>query len=70
MAEWTGVPLVEVLDWAGVTSGAQEVLFRGVDSGTLEGLRESIHFERSLRIDEARAGTTKQTRYFFEAGRR
>jgi DMSO/TMAO reductase YedYZ molybdopterin-dependent catalytic subunit len=53
-AEWTGVPLVEVLDRAGVRSGAQEVLFRGLDSGTVDGLSESIHFERSLRIDDAR----------------
>ena len=53
-AEWTGVPLVEVLDRAGIRHGAQEVLFRGVDSGTVEGLRETIHFERSLRIDDAR----------------
>ena len=54
-AEWTGVPLVEVLDRAGVKSGAQEVLFRGLDSGTVDGHREPIHFERSLRIDDARS---------------
>jgi len=54
-AEWTGVPLVEVLDRAGVKSSAREVLFRGLDSGTLDGHREPIHFERSLRIDDARS---------------
>ena len=53
-AEWTGVPLVEVLNRAGVRDGAQEVLFRGIDSGVVEGLRESIHFERSLGVDDAR----------------
>jgi DMSO/TMAO reductase YedYZ molybdopterin-dependent catalytic subunit len=53
-AEWTGVPLVEVLDRAGVRPGAQEVLFRGTDSGTVDGISESIHFERSLGIDDAR----------------
>ncbi|PYV19539.1 MAG: oxidoreductase, partial [Acidobacteria bacterium] len=52
-AEWTGVPLVEVLDRAGVRLG-QEVLFRGVDGGALESSSESIRFERSLQIDQAR----------------
>jgi DMSO/TMAO reductase YedYZ molybdopterin-dependent catalytic subunit len=53
-AEWTGVPLVEVLDRAGVRPGALEVLFRGIDSGTVDGLSESIRFERSLCIGDAR----------------
>ena len=53
-AEWTGVPLVEVLDRTGVKAGAAEVLFRGIDSGTVEGLSESIRFERSLCLDDAR----------------
>jgi DMSO/TMAO reductase YedYZ molybdopterin-dependent catalytic subunit len=53
-AEWTGVPLVEVLDRAGVRQGAQEVSFRGIDSGVVEGLSESIRFERSLCVDDAR----------------
>lgn len=53
-AEWTGVPLVEVLDRAGLRPGALEVLFRGIDSGTVDGLSESIHFERSLCIGDAR----------------
>lgn len=53
-AEWTGVPLVEVLDRAGVQRGASEVLFRGIDSGMVEGLSESIRFERSLCLADAR----------------
>jgi DMSO/TMAO reductase YedYZ molybdopterin-dependent catalytic subunit len=53
-AEWAGVPLVEVLDRAGVKAGAQEVRFRGIDSGTVDGRGEPIHFERSLRLDDAR----------------
>jgi DMSO/TMAO reductase YedYZ molybdopterin-dependent catalytic subunit len=53
-AEWTGVPLVEILDRAGVRAGAQEVLFRGADCGTVEGRSDSIRFERSLRLDDAR----------------
>ena len=53
-AEWTGVPLVEVLHRAGVRPEAREVLFRGADGGTTEGRAGSIRFERSLRIDDAR----------------
>jgi hypothetical protein len=30
------------------------VVFRGIDSGTVDGISESICFERSLRIDDAR----------------
>ena len=39
-AEWTGVPLVEVLDRAGVRPEATEVLFRGADGGTVDGRPE------------------------------
>jgi DMSO/TMAO reductase YedYZ molybdopterin-dependent catalytic subunit len=53
-AEWTGVPLVEVLDRAGVRPGAREVVFRGFDSGHVEGGAGPIRFERSLPIDAAR----------------
>ncbi len=54
-AEWTGVPLVEILDRAGVLSTATELLFRGADHGTVENAQE-IHFERSLSVDSARVG--------------
>src|SRR5207249_3503075 len=53
-AEWTGAPLVEVLDRAGVRTGAREVLFRGADGGTLDGHSGPIRFERSLLLDQAR----------------
>jgi DMSO/TMAO reductase YedYZ molybdopterin-dependent catalytic subunit len=53
-AEWTGVPLAEVLDRAGVLPGAREVLFRGADGGTLPGHSGPIRFERSLQLDYAR----------------
>ena len=36
-AEWTGVPLVEVLDRAGITPGACELVFRGADAGNVAG---------------------------------
>jgi len=52
-AEWTGVPLVEVLDRAGAKASAQEVVFRGADVGAVDG-RGTVHFERSLKIDQAR----------------
>jgi len=45
---------VEILDRAVLGSGAQEVLFRGADFGTVESRPETIRFERSLRIDDAR----------------
>jgi len=53
-AEWTGVPLLEVLDRAGVKASAREVLFRGADSGMLAESSEPIRFERSLSMDDAR----------------
>jgi DMSO/TMAO reductase YedYZ molybdopterin-dependent catalytic subunit len=55
-AEWTGVPLAEILDRAGVAPGAIEVAFRGADHGTVEARAEPIHFERSLRVEQARDG--------------
>ena len=53
-AEWTGVPLVEILDRCGVKASAREVLFRGADGGTVDGRSERILFERSLPLDAAR----------------
>jgi DMSO/TMAO reductase YedYZ molybdopterin-dependent catalytic subunit len=53
-AEWTGVPLVEVLDRAGMRTGAREVLFRGADCGTVEDHSGPIRFERSFQLDHAR----------------
>jgi DMSO/TMAO reductase YedYZ molybdopterin-dependent catalytic subunit len=54
-AEWTGVPLAEVLDRAGIRAEAREVLFRGVDRGTVPARTGPIHFERSLALDDARS---------------
>jgi DMSO/TMAO reductase YedYZ molybdopterin-dependent catalytic subunit len=53
-AEWTGVPLTEVLDRAGVAAQVREVLFRGADGGTLACHSGLARFERSLQIDCAR----------------
>lgn len=52
-AEWTGVPLVEVLESSGIKAGACEVLFRGVDRGTVPGRTGPVHFERSLTLNDA-----------------
>jgi DMSO/TMAO reductase YedYZ molybdopterin-dependent catalytic subunit len=54
VAEWTGVPLVEVLDRAGVKTTAREVLFRGADGGTVAARSGVTRFERSLNVDVAR----------------
>jgi DMSO/TMAO reductase YedYZ molybdopterin-dependent catalytic subunit len=53
-AEWTGVPLSEVLDRVGMTPGAREVVFRGADRGTVDGSAVTTPFERSLSLDDAR----------------
>jgi len=53
-AEWTGVPLVEVLGRAGIKAEASEILFRGADSGTVPRLAQTIRFERSLGVDDAK----------------
>ncbi|HET9193474.1 MAG TPA: sulfite oxidase [Vicinamibacterales bacterium] len=53
-AEWTGVPLVEILDRVGVRPDAKEVLFRGSDGGAVDGRSEPLRFERSLGMDDAR----------------
>jgi DMSO/TMAO reductase YedYZ molybdopterin-dependent catalytic subunit/rhodanese-related sulfurtransferase/glyoxylase-like metal-dependent hydrolase (beta-lactamase superfamily II) len=55
-AEWTGVPLVEVLDRSGITSQAREVVLRGADAGIVEGSSQPISFERSLTLDDVRRG--------------
>jgi DMSO/TMAO reductase YedYZ molybdopterin-dependent catalytic subunit len=55
-AEWTGVPLNEVLDRAGVQRDGQYLVFRGADSGQVNENGDEIYFERSLSVDAAREG--------------
>src|SRR5947209_2138620 len=50
-AEWTGVPLIELLGRAGVQPGATQVVFRGADSGNVAGADAPIRFERSLPVE-------------------
>jgi DMSO/TMAO reductase YedYZ molybdopterin-dependent catalytic subunit len=52
-ATWTGVPLADVLDSAGIQPEAVDVVFRGADEGTVDGGTEPITFERSLSVAEA-----------------
>ena len=55
-AEWTGVPLAELLDRVGVKAGAREVVFRGADGQPDEQPGAASRFERSLTLDDARHG--------------
>lgn len=52
-AEWTGVPLAEILDRAGLTPQALEVVFRGADQGDVGDAADPIRFERSLPVTDA-----------------
>ncbi|MBV9336283.1 MAG: sulfite oxidase [Solirubrobacterales bacterium] len=52
-AEWTGVPLAEVLERCRPRTSAREVVFRGGDSGHVPGRREQIRYERSLSLEDA-----------------
>jgi DMSO/TMAO reductase YedYZ molybdopterin-dependent catalytic subunit len=52
-AEWTGVALRDVLERAGPSRAASEVLFRGADEGVPKELGSLIAYERSLSIADA-----------------
>ena len=51
-AEWTGVPLAEVLRHAGVDARATEIVFRGEDSPASELSSGPRRFERSLTLTD------------------
>lgn len=51
-AEWTGVPLAEILDRAGLTPPAVEIVFRGADQGDVGDANDPIRFERSLPVTD------------------
>lgn len=50
-AEWTGTPLAPLLEEAGLTAAAAEVVFRALDRGVEGG--EDQHYARSLTLEEA-----------------
>jgi DMSO/TMAO reductase YedYZ molybdopterin-dependent catalytic subunit/rhodanese-related sulfurtransferase len=52
-AEWTGVPLAEILGRAGLTPEAVEIVFRGADQGSAGDAADPIRFERSLPVTGA-----------------
>jgi DMSO/TMAO reductase YedYZ molybdopterin-dependent catalytic subunit len=52
-AEWTGIPLRGLLEEAGLTDGAVELVFEGLDSGIDGGVEQ--HYARSLTIEQAMA---------------
>jgi DMSO/TMAO reductase YedYZ molybdopterin-dependent catalytic subunit/rhodanese-related sulfurtransferase len=52
-AEWTGVPLAEILDRAGLSRKALDIVFRGADRGNVGEAADPIHFERSLPVTGA-----------------
>lgn len=52
-AEWTGVPLVRVLERAGLRPGALEVVFEGADRGSEPDHPEPMAFARSLPLKKA-----------------
>jgi len=52
-AEWTGVPLAEILDRAGLAPEALEIVFRGADQGNVGEAADPIRFERSLPVTDA-----------------
>lgn len=53
-AEWTGVPLVEILDKLNIAEDAIEIIFEGADEGKEGKLTEPIHFARGLPLEKAR----------------
>jgi DMSO/TMAO reductase YedYZ molybdopterin-dependent catalytic subunit len=53
-AEWTGVPLVDVLDLASISAKARELVFRGADSGNVLGGHDVVRYERGLSVADAR----------------
>jgi molybdopterin-dependent oxidoreductase-like protein protein/phosphatidylethanolamine-binding protein len=62
-AQWTGVPLTEVLERAAPPASAREVVFRVADRGRVEGRDGQVRFERSLDLGQLRsAGGTAGVR--------
>ena len=54
-AQWTGVPLTEVLERAAPRASAREVVFRAADRGRVEGRDGQVRFERSLDLGRLRS---------------
>jgi DMSO/TMAO reductase YedYZ molybdopterin-dependent catalytic subunit len=52
-AEWTGVPLAELIDRCAPSARARAVVLRGADSGAVPDRPQRVRYERSLSIDDA-----------------
>jgi DMSO/TMAO reductase YedYZ molybdopterin-dependent catalytic subunit len=52
-AEWTGVPLGEVLTKAGLTDRVRDIVFAGADEGNVPDVAQKIPFARRLELDGA-----------------
>jgi DMSO/TMAO reductase YedYZ molybdopterin-dependent catalytic subunit len=52
-AEWTGVPVCDVLERAGIKAASVEVLFQGADRGSESDHPEMMAFARSLPMSKA-----------------
>lgn len=52
-AEWSGVPLRDVLELAGLADGAVEIICEGADQGTEPDHPEPMHFARGLPLAKA-----------------
>jgi DMSO/TMAO reductase YedYZ molybdopterin-dependent catalytic subunit len=52
-AEWTGVPLAAVLEQAGLSDRAREIVVEGADQGMVATRRTPISFARSLPVAKA-----------------
>jgi DMSO/TMAO reductase YedYZ molybdopterin-dependent catalytic subunit len=52
-AEWSGVPLREVLELAGIEDGTEEIVATGADVGSEPDHPEQMHFARGLPVAKA-----------------
>jgi DMSO/TMAO reductase YedYZ molybdopterin-dependent catalytic subunit/glyoxylase-like metal-dependent hydrolase (beta-lactamase superfamily II) len=52
-AEWTGIPLIDVLHTVGAKRG-QHVIMRGADHGPVDGVAGTVRYERSMSVDDIR----------------
>ena len=59
-ARWTGTPLRPILEEAGITADASELLFTGIDQGVAGG--ELQRYQRSLTIEQASCNRSTEER--------
>ena len=66
-AEWTGVPLRDVLESAGVRPSAAEVVFTGADHGVERGVEQD--YQRGLPLDESHSLAVSPKLCVYRTGR-